>query len=247
MQRTDTLRETPDIETSSDDYARRFSGPAGRYFLDVQEQAVNHVLLHCEFSSVLDVGGGHGQLVPVFLRHGAALTILGSDEGTHKRVRDSFPGADIRFDTGDVVQLPYPDRSFDIVVAVRLISHIERWETLLAEFCRVARHSVVIDYPSWYSLNALTPLMFRLKKSLEGNTRTYSSFFRRDLARVLGRHGFTVASSRKQFFLPMFMHRALDGAQWLQRIENGFRNVGLTEVLGSPVVMRADRDTANDA
>jgi ubiquinone/menaquinone biosynthesis C-methylase UbiE len=238
-------RETPDIETASDDYATRFSGAAGRYFLEIQERAVRHVLQGCRFSSVLDVGGGHGQLVPIFLQYAPGLTILGSDECTHKRVRESFPGANIQFATGDVVNLPYPDRSFDIVIAVRLISHIERWDVMLAEFCRVSRQSVVIDYPSWNSLNTMTPLLFNVKKFLEGNTRTYTSFYRKDLDRVFGLHGFDIASTRKQFFLPMFVHRTFKGARWLQSAESAFNRVGLTALLGSPVIVRADLRPAN--
>ncbi|MGH8195794.1 MAG: class I SAM-dependent methyltransferase [Woeseiaceae bacterium] len=241
MDTADLLRETPDIETASDNYASRFSGSAGRYFLDVQEQAVHYVLRGRSFASVLDVGGGHGQLVPIFLKYPSGLTILGSDECTHKRVRESFPDAKIHFATGDVVHLPYPDRSFDIVIAVRLISHIEHWETMLAEFCRVARQSVVIDYPSWNSLNTFTPLLFNVKKSFEGNTRTYTSFFLGDLARVFKLHGFAIASTRKQLFLPMVLHRACHGARWLQRIENVLSHLGVTALFGSPVVIRADR------
>lgn len=240
MSTVNTQRETPDIETSSDDYARRFAGPAGKYFLSIQEKAFQCVLPARPDCSVLEVGGGHGQLVPVFLRRNCELTILGSDESTHRRVRTSFPEATIEYVIGDVLKLPYEDNSFDLVVAVRLISHIEAWETLLDEFCRVARHSIIIDYPSWISLNALTPVFFSMKKSLEGNTRNYTSFFRWQLSKVLRRHEFEVTRTWNQFILPMFLHRALHGARWLQVVERVCRSLGLTALLGSPVVMRAD-------
>jgi len=238
-----TLDEAPDIETASDGYAARFAGEAGRYFLDVQAAAVRRALEGLEPESVLDVGGGHGQLVPLFLERGSALTILGSDESTHPRIRETFPSAGIRHATGSVLHLPFPDQSFDLVIAVRLISHIEAWPTLVAEFCRVARRSVVIDYPSWASLNALTPLLFMLKKSLEGNTRTYTSFRHGQLRRAFRAHGFEVAATRKQFFLPMFTHRAANGARVLQHCETVCRALGLTALLGSPVILRADRVT----
>ena len=243
MSSVSTQRETPDVETSSDDYARRFAGPAGQYFLDIQEQAVEHVMLARSDCSVLDVGGGHGQLVPLFLNRDCELTILGSDESTHRRVRAAFPNATIAYDIGDVLKLPYEDNSFDIVVAVRLISHIAAWETLLKEFCRVARHSIIIDYPSWISLNAFTPVFFSMKKSLEGNTRSYNSFFRWHLSKVLRQHDFEIACTWNQFVLPMFLHRALHGARWLQVVERACRSLGLTAFFGSPVVMRADRNT----
>ena len=240
MSLANTQRETPDIETSSDDYAQRFAGPAGQFFLKTQEKAFQRVLPRRPVSTVLDVGGGHGQLVPIFLERNCELTVLGSDESTHRRVREAFPDAKIIYDTGDVLNLPYEDNSFDIVVSVRLISHIEAWETLLKEFCRVARHSVLIDYPSWISMNALTPLLFPMKKSLEGNTRTYKSFFRWDISRELRLHDFKVSYTWNQFLLPMFLHRTLNGARWLQGVEHALRALGLTALLGSPVVMRAD-------
>ena len=243
MSSINTQRETPDIETSSDDYARRFAGPAGQYFLKIQEKALQSVLPGRPICSVLDVGGGHGQLVPIFLNRDWALTIFGSDESTHRRVREAFPDASITYVTGDVLKLPYEDNSFDIVVAVRLISHIEAWEMILKEFCRVARYSIIIDYPSWISLNALTPVFFSMKRSLEGNTRTYKSFFRWNLSRILRQHDFKVACTWNQFVLPMFLHRALHGARWLQVAESALRGLGLTALIGSPAVMRADRMT----
>jgi ubiquinone/menaquinone biosynthesis C-methylase UbiE len=233
--------ETPDIATSSEDYARRFSGQAGRFFLETQENAVTTALGGRTGFSVLEVGGGHGQLVPLFLRLGCRLTMHGSDASTHQRVRAAFPDAVIRFASGSVLDLPYADRSFDVVVAVRLVSHVNAWARLIDELCRVARASVLIDYPTWRSLNVLTPLLFRLKKAIEGNTRTYASFSDARIAAAFQRSGFRVASVQRQFFLPMFVHRALGGARWLQSAERNFGRTGLTKLLGSPVVVRADR------
>ena len=52
--------ETADIDTSSDDYARRFSGKTGAWFLKVQQAATMRMLaLSCQ-KTILDVGGGHG-------------------------------------------------------------------------------------------------------------------------------------------------------------------------------------------
>lgn len=236
-----TVRETPDIETSSDDYARRFAGAAGQYFLAIQSAALEHLMRDLRGTAVLEVGGGHAQLVSTFLRNDCTLTILGSDAGTHDRVRTLHPNAPVICDTGDLLSLPYPDRSFDVVAAVRLVAHVDAWQQLLGELCRVARRTVIVDYASWRSLNALTPMLFRFKKSIEGNTRHYRSFLPSQLAGELEQHGFRVSDSYGQFFLPMFVHRALAGAPWLQSAERAFRRIGLTAVLGSPILLRADR------
>ena len=62
------MRETPDIETSSDDYANRFAGAAGRYFLDVQSSTVKRALDGIRKGLAVELGRGPGALQPARLR-----------------------------------------------------------------------------------------------------------------------------------------------------------------------------------
>jgi ubiquinone/menaquinone biosynthesis C-methylase UbiE len=239
-----TLLETPDIETSSEDYARRFAGAAGRYLLDAQRRAVLAVLPVLPGAAVLDVGGGHGQLIPMLTELGFKLTLFGSDPSCWARIEELGLVGSARLVTGDLLKLPFKDRSFDIVTAVRLVSHLERWQQALKEFCRVARSTVVIDYPSTRSLNVLTPLLFGVKKRIEGNTRRYTSFSRADLESVFSEAGFEVKAESKELFLPFVMHRMTKGK--LRLLESIAVKCGLTARFGSPVVVRADREERVD-
>lgn len=234
------MRETPDIETSSDSYAQRFSGNAGKYLLSVQQQRVKDSLAVPFGNTVLDVGGGHGQLAPGLVESGFDVTVLGSSADCYKQIQTGGSGGDAGFVTGDLLNLPFQDNSFDLVISVRLISHIENWPGLVREFCRVARTAIVIDYPSTRGFNALTPLLFRLKRGIEKNTRTYTSFSRTELAREFRLNGFCVSGHYPQFLLPMVIHRAMNGAVWLQVVEKFCAATGLTRALGSPVILRAD-------
>jgi hypothetical protein len=54
--------------------------------------------------------------------------------------------------------------------------------------------------------------------------------------------GFRVIARRKQFALPMVMHRALRCAPLSASIEALCRAVGLTALAGSPVILRAERE-----
>jgi hypothetical protein len=92
-----------------------------------------------------------------------------------------------------------------------------------------------------FALNALTPLLFGIKKSLEGNTRTYTSFSLAELADEFGKHGFIPGRQVKQFFMPMAVHRVCRGATPLKAVEALFRAVGLTALVGSPAILRMDR------
>ena len=240
------LRECPDIETSSDEYAQRFAGAAGQYLLDVQARGVEQLMQGLPSSKMLDVGGGHGQLTASLLRRAGDVTLFGSDDSAHSRVRERFPDAGIHYASGDLLHLPYADRTFDVVMAVRLLAHITAWQDFLAELCRVARHSVIIDYPSWRSGNALTPLLFPFKKNVEKNTRMYTCYFASRIAREFRLRGFQPSESYNQFILPMVLHRAMSSPRWMRAFERASRAVGLTALFGSPVLLRAQRNDAPD-
>jgi len=71
-------REDADVETSSDAYARRFAGPLGEYFLEVQSRLTLDLLAPWPGARVLDVGGGHGQTIGALVESGFDVTVLGS-------------------------------------------------------------------------------------------------------------------------------------------------------------------------
>jgi 2-polyprenyl-3-methyl-5-hydroxy-6-metoxy-1,4-benzoquinol methylase len=233
--------ETPDIETSSDDYASRFHGPVGDYFLKVQSEITLALICNWPGASVLDVGGGHGQNVKPLLEHGYPLTIYGSHSSCINRVKRLHGDRGYEFQAGSLLALPFADRSFDVVISYRLISHMVQWRKVIAELSRVARHAILIDFPTWMSLNALTPLLFGLKKKIEKNTRTYISFRPGELKALFRQCGFSRLLTRGEFFLPMVLHRSINRPTLTGRLENVSRSLGLTALLGSPVIMRATR------
>jgi ubiquinone/menaquinone biosynthesis C-methylase UbiE len=237
--------EKPDVETSSDSYARRFQGAAGRYLLSMQADAVATALEGLRPGNALDVGGGHGQLVELLRSRGWQVTVHGTSGECEANLRRRHFGCP--FVHGPLHALPVADRSFDLVIAVRLLSHVARWQQLIAEMCRVSRRAVVIDYPSKSGLNALTPFLFGLKKSIEGNTREYRSFSRQELSTELRSHGFGVERQVKQFFLPMVLHRAGGASVPLRATERLCRWAGLTALAGSPVILRAGRAVSDGA
>ena len=75
-----------DIETSSEDYARRFSGKIGEYFLDIQTRITLDQLKPYPKAAILDVGGGHAQIAVPLIKAGFNLTIVGSDDVCKERL-----------------------------------------------------------------------------------------------------------------------------------------------------------------
>lgn len=226
--------EPADIVTSSHAYAARFAGPVGAWLLGVQEDLALHALRAAAAHSVLDVGGGHGQLARPLARDGFEVTVLGSAPVCAHRIQDLVDAQRCRFITGDVLHLPFPDRSFDAVVCVRLVMHCDEWPVLIAEMCRVARRAVVIDYPLHAGLNALAPCLFSAKRKLEKNTRRWRNFRHPEIAAEFTRHGYHIASRQGQFLWPMVLHRKLKSPALSAALEAA--TLGLNRRLGSPVI-----------
>lgn len=226
--------EPADIATSSDAYAARFAGPIGAWLLGVQERLTLAALRAAGARTVLDVGGGHGQLARPMVRDGFDVTVLGSAPVCAQRIRDLVDAQRCRFIAGDVVRIPFPDGSFDAVVCVRLVMHCDAWPVLIAEMCRVARRVVVIDYPLQAGLNALAPFLFSAKRKLERNTRTWRNFRHAEIAAEFARGGYRIASRQGQFLWPMVLHRALKRPTLSAALEGA--TLGLNRRLGSPVI-----------
>lgn len=232
------LTEAPDVETSSEAYARRFAGPVGEYFLAVQAETVLSLLAEFPRARVLDVGGGHAQLAPPLAARGYQVTVAGSSEACRARL-DRL--GSFAFRACDLERLPFPDRAFDVVLAFRLLTHLDRWREQAAELCRVAGRAVIVDFPDTRSFNRLYGSLFSWKKAMEGNTRTFLTFAPGEVPAELARHGFGRPVERRQFFLPMVAHRAVGRAGWSRGAERASAALGLTRHLGSPVILRMER------
>ncbi len=237
-----SFSETADIETSSEDYARRFAGAIGAWFLTVQAQATLALLAAHPGATILDVGGGHGQLTGTLLANGYAVTVLGSAEQCRARIDTFVKAGQCAFKVGDILDLPYPDRAFDVVISYRLLPHVSNWQPYLAELSRVARIAVLLDFPTQRSINAIAPYLFAFKKRVERNTRTYTCFDEEELIRIFRSHGLVFGGRYAQFFLPMVLYRMLKAPRIAAAIEATFRHAGLTGQFGSPVILKLMRD-----
>jgi len=194
-----------------------------------------------EGGTVLDVGGGHGQMVEPLIRNGYRVTVLGSSPLCRERIIRFTEDGRCGFIEGDLLKIPCMERSFDIVISFRQLAHIKEWRGFISELTRVARKAVVVDFPSIRSLNYIGhifPAFFRLKKGIEADTRPYTLFRESELIEVFRTNKFIYSDRFSQFFLPMFLHRRLKLPAISIPIENLFRISGLTAIFGSPVIIK---------
>ncbi len=234
--------EAADVETSSDDYARRFAGPVGDLFLEQQAKDTVELLEGLPRGArILDVGGGHAQLTPALVQAGFETVVLGSDRRCGTRVTSWVRSGRCQFHVGDLLNLPYADASFDAVICFRLLPHTEEYGLLVSELCRVAKRTVVVDFPSWRSINVVSNLMFGLKKGFERNTRPFTLFRPGQVRSLFACSGFRTTAARPQFLWPMVLHRMLGSATAVKALETPGRWLGLRRLFGSPIIVRADR------
>jgi len=235
------VREDADVETSSDAYARRFGGAVGAWFLDVQSRATLDLLRPWPGAAVLDVGGGHGQLTGPLVDAGFDVTVYASDAACEARVREWTGSGHARFAAGDLLAAPWPDRSFDVVLAYRLLPHVRRWRDLVKELTRLARRAVVVDFPTARSVNAAAGALFSLKQGVEGDTRPFTVFHAAEVEGAFAGHGFVPTGRHPQFVLPMALHRATRSVALARALEGAAAAVGLRRAFGSPLLLRVER------
>jgi hypothetical protein len=120
---------------------------------------------------------------------------------------------------------------------------VPEWRRALGELLRVARSTVVFDFPPTASVAAADVLLKRAKR-LFAPTWTHRTFRIGDVRREVERHGWRVVAIRKDRVLPVALHRKLDDPARSERLERLLERFGLRALFGAPVTFRAVRIVA---
>lgn len=109
-----------------------------------------------EFDSCLDVGGGEGYMSHVIReRFGARVVSADLSAEACARAQDLFGVDAVAVDSG---RLPFPDKSFDVVLCSEVVEHVEFAVETLLELERVARVAVVLTTEEFQSDRAAIAL-----------------------------------------------------------------------------------------
>lgn len=105
--------------------------------------------------SMLDAGCGEGETLA---RLGALPPRVAAVDISDEAVESTaarHPGADVRRES--VTALPFDEASFDLVLCLEVLEHIEGPAAALAELARVTRRDLVISVPHepWFQLGSL--------------------------------------------------------------------------------------------
>lgn len=221
----------------------RFGGAIGALVHRREEQTLVEFLGDVRERRILDVGTGTGRAALVLGSRGAHVTGVDASAQMLAKARERAANLAIAvtFQTGDAHALDFPDRAFDAVVGVRLLMHVPDWKKCLSELCRVSREVVLLDYPALVSAAALQSATRRIMLTLGRRVEAYRVFTDRAIRIELARRGFHIVRARRQFALPIALHKAI-GSPWLtERTESALAAVGARSIVGSPVMILARR------
>lgn len=235
--------ERPDLGSATEGYRRRFDG-AGRIVVERQTELVLRFLGGVASGplDVLDVGGGHAQTVGPLTAAGHRVVVQASAaEGL--RLARPYLGAPPQAAAcvSTLWELPFADGAFDVACAVRLLAHVTRWRELLREMARVSRRYLVIDFPAHVGAQRLSRSLFAAKRYVEGNTRPFFLYSRAEVEGELAALGFRVRAWDAEFVMPVALHRAARMPAVSARLERALSGTGLTEHIGSPILLLAER------
>jgi ubiquinone/menaquinone biosynthesis C-methylase UbiE len=223
--------------------ALRFGGPIGGYLLASQQALLLDALAPTRGRTVIDVGTGTGRAAIGLAQAGASVIGVDASAEMLRVARDKAAGAAVAVPVGiaDAHALPFANGSVDAVVCLRLLMHAIDWRACVGELCRVARWRVVVDFPARASLAAVESGARRLAQSIGRDVEAYRVLAERDVAEALRKHGFRVVMVRRQFVLPIAVHKAIGRLAFTRHVERALATVGLSRLLGSPVTLVAER------
>jgi len=162
-------------------------------------------------AAILDLGCGTGVVTRALAaRDGFAGTVSGVDQSAHfiaaaERLATRDGVADrVEFTVADAHELPFPDASFDAVVAHTLVSHVRDPLTVLAEAARVVRPggSVAIfdgDYAS-LTFGCCDPQLGQVVEPALQSMIMSSPRVMRELPRLLPRAGLRLIATQAHVY-----------------------------------------------
>ena len=110
---------------------------------------------------ILDLGSGPGRHAFESLRRGAIVTAFDYDAAELKEAKNLFGAMDETGETaeggsgsvvnGDGVRLPFPDETFDRIIAAEVLEHIPDDDGAIAELARVLKPggTLAVTVPAW--------------------------------------------------------------------------------------------------
>lgn len=120
-----------------------------RFWQETVQRFRDHYQLE-PHSSILDVGCGKGFMLHDFKEAMPDATVRGIDISEYA-ISETLPSVRPFVQVGNARELPFPDRSFDLVVSINTVHNLPKDECrqALREIQRVTRHHAFVVIDAW--------------------------------------------------------------------------------------------------
>lgn len=188
-------------------YQAWYDTSRGRWIADTEYRLLRDALRVEPGGSVLDVGCGTGHFSRRLANDKFIVTGIDADADMIRYA--AAQGGDVTYRIVDARALPFPDRSFDVVVAITSLCFIREQQRAVAEMLRVARGSIALGLLNRHSV-------LYLRKGRRGGTGAYRGaqwHTAREVRRLLSECNAHKIAIRSTIYLPGggAMARALEG------------------------------------
>ena len=108
---------------------------------------------------------------------------------------------------GDISKMDFADNSFDVVLCLDVLEHIENWQKVFSELLRVAKRKVIISVPTTENKIFFTTNQF-LRKLIGINNILFAGHFRdyfpKQITELANQKGFFCQLFKVKFATPFF-------------------------------------------
>jgi ubiquinone/menaquinone biosynthesis C-methylase UbiE len=166
-----------------DKYGTR--NPVARLLMRGFLAAVRELYVDARARTVLEVGCGEGHLAQVLFASASRPDRFVASDVDLARVRSDLDPA-IEVVRASAYQLPFADRSFELVLCCEVLEHLDDPVAALAEVARVASSRVLLSTPReplWRALNVMRGRYLRALGNTPGHVQ---HFTRQGLVRLAG-------------------------------------------------------------
>lgn len=170
----------------------------------LEERLILDLLGPVEGLRVLDIACGDGALGSVLARRGARVTGLDADRQMLAAAwrRAGAESVDLELVHGQAEALPFPDATFDRVVAVTVLCFVRHVDQAIGEMARVLKpggHLVIGEFGRW----SLWAAIRRMRGWLGAATWKLARFHAaKELRSLVEAHGLTVNQSIGSIYYP---------------------------------------------
>ncbi|OGH08933.1 MAG: hypothetical protein A2152_03500 [Candidatus Levybacteria bacterium RBG_16_35_6] len=139
----------------TDNYRKyKSKNPLKKYFINNFFNTIFNKLGGLEISSVLDVGCGEGFTLKKLKEKGIGKEFTGIDSSKEAIALGKNENPDLDLQTGDIYNLKFRDKSFDLVISTEVLEHLEDPKKALEELRRVSKKYLLLSVPNepWFYL-----------------------------------------------------------------------------------------------